>query len=373
MLPFFVTFVAMSQDVLSKEHQLAMVLADLDADCVAWLHEGVLEPNLIQRYTKAFRNNNIQRLHVCDLEGGELMKQWATLPDLFDRFVDWGLTRRSVVLTTGGGAFSDAVGMAASLWKRGMRVIHMPTTPLAAVDAAWGGKTAFNWRGAKNQVGTIHLPEHVHLDARWMRTLSPREFRAGLAEAVKHAMLDRRALNWMQTHDIHWAGNTDWDGLTLWFDQMSITKRGIVAGDLNEQGERNVLNLGHTVAHALEAAASDQGESLLHGEAVAVGLRFALFEATQCALSPDSLDTEGQTDSKWIDHWLEAHLPLPEMAWPTANALWRWMHHDKKNHHAEVKDMAWRGIGRVEWPLSWEKQIFEATWEQFLRLKFSEV
>ena len=232
--------------------------------------------------------------------------------------MDWGLTRRSVVLTTGGGAFSDAVGMAASLWKRGMRVIHMPTTPLAAVDAAWGGKTAFNWRGAKNQVGTIHLPEHVHLDARWMRTLSPREFRAGLAEAVKHAMLDRRALNWMQTHDIHWAGNTDWDGLTLWFDQMSITKRGIVAGDLNEQGERNVLNLGHTVAHALEAAASDQGESLLHGEAVAVGLRFALFEATQCALSPDSLDTEGQTDSKWIDHWLETHLPLPEMAWPTA-------------------------------------------------------
>lgn len=248
----------------------------------------------------------------------------------------------------------------------------MPTTPLAAVDAAWGGKTAFNWRGAKNQVGTIHVPEHVHLDARWMQTLSPRDFRAGLSEAVKHAMLDSEALAWIRNHETPCNRETHWDEATRWFDQMSQTKRAIVNADLNEQGERNVLNLGHTVAHALEAEAAIQGETLLHGEAVALGLRFALFEAKHGALTEEPLDEEGLKDAVWIDQWLQAHLPLPESKWPDANALWQWMSHDKKNTHAEVRDMAWRGVGRINWPLTWEKVAFEATWTRFLRLSFSE-
>ena len=169
----------MSEVMPSTEQRLAIVLTELQPDCVAWIHEDALAPLLIERYESAFLDRGIQGLHVSKMKGGEQAKHWESLPLLFDRFGEWGLTRRSVVLTTGGGALSDAVGMAASLWKRGMRVVHMPTTPLAAVDAAWGGKTAFNWRGAKNQVGTIHLPEHVHLDARWMQTLSPRESELG--------------------------------------------------------------------------------------------------------------------------------------------------------------------------------------------------
>ena len=372
-LPFFVTFVVMSTgSMTSSEQRLANVLIEHQPDCVAWLHEEVLAPHLLGQYESTFRNRGIHCLHVCGMQGGERIKQWEALPTLFDRFEQWGLTRRSVVLTTGGGALSDAVGMAASLWKRGMRVVHMPTTPLAAVDAAWGGKTAFNWRGAKNQVGTIHVPEHVHLDARWMQTLSPRDFRAGLSEAVKHAMLDSEALAWIRNHETPCNRETHWDEATRWFDQMSQTKRAIVNADLNEQGERNVLNLGHTVAHALEAEAAIQGETLLHGEAVALGLRFALFEAKHGALTEEPLDEEGLKDAVWIDQWLQAHLPLPESKWPDANALWQWMSHDKKNTHAEVRDMAWRGVGRINWPLTWEKAAFEATWTRFLRLSFSE-
>ena len=370
-LPFFVTFVAMSEVMPSTEQRLAIVLTELQPDCVAWIHEDALAPLLVERYESAFLDSGIQGLHVSKMKGGEQAKHWESLPRLFDRFGEWGLTRRSVVLTTGGGALSDAVGMAASLWKRGMRVVHMPTTPLAAVDAAWGGKTAFNWRGAKNQVGTIHLPEHVHLDARWMQTLSPREFRAGGAEAVKHALLDPKALKWMQSHEIPNAENTNWEEMTRWFENMSLTKRAIVDADLNEQGERNVLNLGHTVAHALEAAAADEGETLLHGEAVAIGLRFALFEAEESALATETLDQKAQDEAAWIEQWLQAHLPVPELTWPTEDVLWHWMNHDKKNRHAEVRDMAWRGTRRVHWPLTWEKSAFEATWKRFLRLTFS--
>ena len=371
MLPFFVTFVAMSEVMPSTEQRLAIVLKELQPDCVAWIHEDALAPLLIERYESAFLDSGILGLHVSKMKGGEQAKHWESLPRLFDLFGEWGLTRRSVVLTTGGGALSDAVGMAASLWKRGMRVVHMPTTPLAAVDAAWGGKTAFNWRGAKNQVGTIHLPQHVHLDARWMQTLSPREFRAGFAEAVKHAMLDPKALKWMQSHEIPQAENTNWEEMTQWFENMSLPKRAIVDADLNEQGERNVLNLGHTVAHALEAAAADEGETLLHGEAVAIGLRFALFEAEESALATEILDQKAQDEAAWIEQWLQAHLPVPELTWPTEDALWHWMNHDKKNRHAEVRDMAWRGTGRIHWPLTWEKSAFEATWKRFLRLTFS--
>ena len=371
-LPFFVTFVAMSEVMHSPEQRLANVLTELRPDSVAWIHEDILAPILLEQYETTFRESGIQCLHTAEMQGGEQAKRWESLPHLFDLFGAWGLTRHSVVLTTGGGALSDAVGMAASLWKRGMRVVHMPTTPLAAVDAAWGGKTAFNWRGAKNQVGTIHLPEHVHLDARWMQTLGAREFRAGLAEAVKHAMLDPKALTWMQNHNTPRDEDTNWEEMTLWFENMSLTKRTIVDADLNEQGERNQLNLGHTVAHALEAATADQGEALLHGEAVAVGLRFALFEAKEGVLSKEPLDGESLNDAAWIEQWLQAHLPLPELTWPTSEVLWHWMSHDKKNVHVEVRDMAWRGVGQIHWPLTWEKSAFEATWTRFLRLTFSE-
>jgi 3-dehydroquinate synthase len=205
-----------------------------------------------------------------------------------------------------------------------------------------------------------------------METLAPREFNAGLAEAVKHAMLDPKALTWMQNHDTPRAEDTNWEEMTRWFEHMSLTKRTIVDADLNEQSERNQLNLGHTVAHALEAATADQGEPLLHGEAVAVGLRFALFEASEGVLSKEPLGEESAADSTWIEHWLQAHLPLPELIWPAAEVLWHWMIHDKKNVHVEVRDMAWRGVGQIHWPVTWEKSAFEATWTRFLRLTFNE-
>ena len=104
------------------------------------------------------------------MRGGERLKTWDAVNELLRLFQGHGLTRSSVVVTTGGGAMSDALGFAASIWRRGMRTLHVPTTPLAAVDAAWGGKTGINWEGSGNQVGTFAEPLAVHIDARWMQT-----------------------------------------------------------------------------------------------------------------------------------------------------------------------------------------------------------
>ena len=215
-----------------------------------------------------------------NLKAEKALKRWDAMPHLFDAFQAHGLTRSSLVLTCGGGALSDAVGLAAAVWKRGLRVAHMPTTTLAMVDAAWGGKTGINWRGSKNQLGTFTLPEFVHLDARWLVTLPDRERRAGLAEVAKHAMLHAHL---GQAHLEDWPSwDTSSDALEAWtakLEKSAQSKMSVVDADLHERGARAQLNLGHTVGHAVEAHFAATAHPWLHGEAVALGLRFVLFQA----------------------------------------------------------------------------------------------
>ena len=173
---------------MAQANSLAQLLPT-DADRVLWVREPGLTPEVLAEYAGLLDGACPGRWDLLELEGGEALKRWDAMPHLFDAFQAHGLTRSSLVLTHGGGALSDAVGLAAALWKRGVRIAHMPTTTLAMVDAAWGGKTGINWRGSKNQLGTFTLPEFVHLDARWLVTLPDRERRAGLAEVAKHAML----------------------------------------------------------------------------------------------------------------------------------------------------------------------------------------
>ena len=366
---FFLTF-AKIKSVHQLERQLAALISDLEMDCVAWVREKNLDARLIDCYREQILCHCSAPLVELDVDGGEKLKQWAALEETLQQFEEWGITRSSLVLTTGGGALSDAFGLAASIWKRGCRVIHMPTTSLAAIDAAWGGKTALNWHGAKNQIGTFHQPVHVHLDARWMHTLDSRNFRAGLAEAAKHALLDTAAFKLFQESTPTWPmrSEEDEDQWTSWLRNSARVKQSIVAADEFEKGERVTLNLGHTVAHALEAFAHEKNVDLLHGEAVAVGLHFAFFEASEGALA-DALVNPSQFEPiAWITQWLNDHIPTPNFTLPSSDAMWHWMTHDKKNQRDEVRDVAWRGVGNVVWPVSWQKETFEATWNRFSRL-----
>lgn len=344
------------------------VLRRAEPDCVVWIHERDLQEELLQECREGLHATCGSLAGECSLAGGESLKTWEQIDRLLKHFRDWGVTRTSVVVTTGGGAMSDAVGFAAAIWKRGVRLIHIPTTPLAAVDAAWGGKTGINWGGSKNQLGTFAPPLAVHVDARWMHTLPSREFHAGLAEVAKHALLDKTAFAACSDNLPPWPpsaqGHLAW---TQFLKQSAQVKQNVVQEDPEERGVRCILNLGHTVAHAIEAFTASSTEPWLHGEAVAVGLHFALFEMSRLALSERPEGAQAEVQAARMVQWLHEYVPVPNI-WPFgAHDLWAHMVHDKKNVANEVRDVAWRGVGEVVWPVHWKKEAFEATWNAFVR------
>ena len=347
-----------------------LVLRNADPDRVLWVHEEACSQDLLREYFMNLENAVACPVVQVPMRGGERLKTWDAVNELLRLFQGHGLTRSSVVVTTGGGAMSDALGFAASIWKRGMRTLHVPTTPLAAVDAAWGGKTGINWGGSKNQMGTFVEPLAVHIDARWMQTLGERDFHAGLAEAAKHALLDNAAMRSFQAPLPVWpcTGVEEHNAWTSWLEASAGVKKRIVELDPHEHGVRTTLNLGHTVAHALEASTATIQCAWLHGEAVALGLHFALHEALNPVMGAgDAMSAEDTEHAQWMGQWLKEWIPLPEGPWPDAASLWTFMTEDKKNVGDEVRDMAWRGVGKVVGPVSWKRDTFEATWETFVR------
>lgn len=198
---------------------------------------------------------------VVELEGGEEAKTLATLERVARAFAAFGLTRRDVVVALGGGAVSDVAGFAASTWHRGTAVLNVATTLLAQVDAAIGGKTGVNLPEGKNLLGTFWQPRGVVCDTELLDTLPEEEWRSGFGEVAKYAFL----------------GATSGPSAPLeeQIAECVAIKAAIVGSDEREAGRRSLLNYGHTLAHAMEAAALDAGTPLRHGEAVAVGLVFA--------------------------------------------------------------------------------------------------
>jgi 3-dehydroquinate synthase len=192
-----------------------------------------------------------------------------------------GLQRDGFVVGVGGGVLTDLAGFAAAVYLRGVPWVSVPTTLLAQVDAGLGGKTGANLRAGKNLVGTFHQPRLVICDAALLATLPQRERWSGLAEVVKCALIapaqDANGVPLLDRcdHDLEWAAEGDVDALAPLIEACVRVKAGIVAQDEREGGARAFLNLGHTVGHALEAATGY--ERFTHGEAVALGLRGALW------------------------------------------------------------------------------------------------
>ena len=189
---------------------------------------------------------------------GEAAKNLSTVERLCSEFSRWGLTRADCVVGVGGGIVTDVAGFAASVYHRGLPVVHVATSLLAQIDAAIGGKTGVNLPEGKNLVGAYWQPSAVLCDTSTLVTLPPREYRCGLGELAKY----------------HWLGGGRLDELPL--DERVAAcvriKAEVVASDEREGGRRAILNYGHTLAHAIETAAS---YDLRHGEAVAIGLLYA--------------------------------------------------------------------------------------------------
>lgn len=216
---------------------------------------------------------------VFEIGDGEDAKALATIGDLTSRFAEWGMTRRDVVVAVGGGVVTDVGGFAASVYHRGISVVHVPTTLLGQIDASIGGKTGVNLPEGKNLVGTFWQPGAVLCDTETLETLPPRAYRAGLGELAKY----------------HFLGGGALDALPLPERIAACVriKADVVAEDEREGGRRAILNYGHTLGHALETAGS---YGLMHGEAVAVGLIYA----AELAYSLGRIDAEAVAEHRRV-------------------------------------------------------------------------
>ena len=214
-----------------------------------------------------------KRVRSVALPDGEQHKTLTVLERVFDALLEARMNRDACVVALGGGVVGDMAGFAAACYQRGIDFVQVPTTLLAQVDSAVGGKTGVNHPGGKNMIGAFHQPRAVLSDLGTLRTLPPRELRAGLAEVIKYGLIDDAGfLAWIEAN----LGSLlvlDIDALAQAVRRSCEIKARIVAADEREHGQRALLNLGHTFGHAIETAAG-YGE-WLHGEAVGVGMLLA--------------------------------------------------------------------------------------------------
>jgi 3-dehydroquinate synthase len=238
----------------------------------------VSQATVAERHADAVRTGapNSELFLIGD---GEAAKTLATVERLGRDLSAWGLLRDDVVLALGGGVVGDVAGFTAAVYHRGVAVVQVPTTLLAQIDAAVGGKTGVNLPEGKNLIGAFHQPIAVVADVDTLRSLPEREYRAGLGEVAKYALIAQLSREHVELAEIVEADaealrGRDPDALTELVYGCVELKADVVARDPEERtGVRAVLNYGHTFAHALEA--SGEYHDLLHGEAVAVGLVFA--------------------------------------------------------------------------------------------------
>ena len=231
---------------------------------VAPLYAGRLQRALAAHY---------RAVSVLELPDGEQFKDWPTLNLIFDRLLGAGADRQTVLFALGGGVVGDITGLAAALYMRGVPFVQVPTTLLAQVDSSVGGKTAINHPAGKNMIGAFYQPQRVVCDLDTLRTLPPRELRAGLAEVIKYGPIaDAGFLAWIEAHlDALLAG--DADALAHAVRRSCEIKAWVVGQDERESGLRAILNFGHTFGHAIESGLG-YGQ-WLHGEAVACGMVMA--------------------------------------------------------------------------------------------------
>jgi 3-dehydroquinate synthase len=262
-------------------------------------------------------------LDVVTLEvpDGEVAKDLTTLDGLYQRLAEIPLSRGDAVVALGGGVVGDLAGFLAATWNRGVPVVQLPTTLLAQVDAAIGGKTAVNLPQGKNLVGAFHQPLAVLADVDTLATLPARERTSGLGEVVKYGFSHDPVILELLEADPEAARAGDLDLFTELVRRSAAVKAAVVAADEREGGERAFLNLGHTYGHAVEALTGYTG--MLHGEAVAVGLCAALRLGVGMSVTPPELVDRAET--------LLMSLGLPTRA-PRLDRgeVWATMARDKK-------------------------------------------
>ncbi|MEL6648525.1 MAG: 3-dehydroquinate synthase, partial [Pseudomonadota bacterium] len=266
----------------------------------------------------------------------------------FERTVEWLLAeqveRGDVVVALGGGVIGDLVGFAAAVLRRGVRFVQVPTSLLAQVDSSVGGKTGINAPQGKNLIGAFHQPSLVLADTDVLRTLEKRDFLAGYGEVVKYGLLgDAAFFEWLETHGPALADGDEAARIKAVRRSVEM-KAAIVVRDETEQGDRALLNLGHTFCHALEAA-TGYSNRLLHGEGVAIGCAMAFELSARMGLCAQ--EDPSRVRAHLHDMKMKVDLTDIKGDLPDAKALLALMAQDKKVVDGTLRFILARGIGEA--------------------------
>jgi len=319
-----------------------------------------LAPLLARPRVVIITDKNVSSLHLAPLRAsldgagiqndvivvpsGEATKNFVQLQSVLNSLLDLRVERKDTILALGGGVVGDLAGFAAAILHRGVNLIQVPTTLLAQVDSSVGGKTAINAAQGKNLIGAFYQPLMVLSDVATLDTLPTRELRAGYGEIVKYGLIDDFPFfEWLEEHgsDVLSGNRT---ALCHAIAASCRSKAAIVTRDEQEGGDRALLNLGHTFAHALEAESGYDGR-LLHGEAVAIGLHMAFALSSELGLCPR------QETDRLQRHLISTGLPATvdqiELKTLTPEAIMQHMWQDKKVTDGRLTFILARGIGRA--------------------------
>ena len=258
-----------------SEHQYDVLICD---DWLSALTSSLNEYSRVAVFYAESQKNSIPKLsinsdvHYFPLPEGEAAKSIQTLIKTWDWMGAAGFTRSDAVVAIGGGTITDVAGFISASWLRGIDWIAVPTTLAGMVDASVGGKTGINSDYGKNLIGAFHSPRKVIIDSTWLKSLSSRDIAAGLAEVVKTGFIgDPTILDLMENFDLE-RDRANEDLMNELIRRSVSVKARVVSGDFKESYEREILNYGHTLGHAVEKHSQ---YSLRHGEAVSIGLVFA--------------------------------------------------------------------------------------------------
>ncbi|WP_029033223.1 3-dehydroquinate synthase [Salinimicrobium terrae] len=276
------------------------------------------------------------KIEILEIDAGEEIKTLETCSSLWETLSELGGDRKSLLVNLGGGVVTDMGGFVAAAFKRGISCVHFPTTLLAMVDAALGGKNGVNLGALKNQVGVIQNPEMIITDISFLNTLPAAEMRSGLAEMLKHGLIADEDY-WNRLKSMKDLDFMDLEGL---IKESVLIKGKVVEQDPMEKGLRKSLNFGHTLGHAIESyfLESPQKEKLLHGEAVASGMILAAYLSAELEGFPKELRDE----IKDYIHFMYGKISFSS---EDQKKIFELLKYDKKNEGGKINFVLLRKIG----------------------------
>ncbi|MFM7299944.1 MAG: 3-dehydroquinate synthase, partial [Crocinitomicaceae bacterium] len=281
----------------------------------------------------------LQDAEVMLLPVGEENKVMEVCFQVWNAFTEYGFGRKDLIINLGGGVVTDMGGFIASVYKRGINFINIPTSLLGMVDAAIGGKTGIDLNNFKNQLGTFAHPTHVYIDREFLTTLPAEEIFNGYAEMLKHALVRDKDL-WDRIKVIHSENELTTNEVI--FHSVQI-KASIIEEDPTEGGLRKILNFGHTVGHALESYYMDKSP-ISHGHAVALGMiAEAYISMKQGRIT--------EVEYKEIEKTITSSFPMITLEPDDIKEVIRLMHQDKKNDKGKIRCTLLSGIGTSEYDI----------------------